>query len=75
MKANRKIEIKLKEGCPHCTPRLKELQTIFDDLENGHLPRDVKLTLELNSEWLGELVWHLDKVEVTERKMEEAIVK
>jgi len=66
----RKIEIPLKDSCNHCTPKLQELEQIFDDFENGKLPaKDMKLTLELTSDWLGETIWHLNKVTIKERKI------
>lgn len=64
----RKLEINLKDGCQHCNPKLRELQQIFDDFEGGLVPRDVKLTLEFTSDWLGEATWHLNKVSVLERE-------
>lgn len=68
---NRKIELKLKNGCNHCTPKIEKLERILEDFENGRLPKDVKMTLELNSDWLGEFCWHLNEVTVMERKGEE----
>jgi len=66
---NRQIKLEIVDGCAHCTPKLEELQKVFENFEQGLLPKDVKLTLELNSDWIGRLCWHLNKVTVEERKL------
>ena len=64
------IELKLKDSCDYCNPNIEQLLEILEEFNNRQLPRDVKLTIELNSDWLGEESWHLDKVSIEKRKFD-----
>lgn len=66
---DRKIVIKLKDGCNHCLPKIEELDNILTKFDERIIPfRDFKLTIELTSDWIGERVFHLNKVELEEIK-------
>jgi len=65
---NDEIKLKRAQACLHCDPKLEQLEKILRDFENGHLPKDMKLTLELNMDWLGRRCWHLDSVKLEKRK-------
>ena len=64
------VEVKLKDSCAHCKPKIEELLETLEKFNQHQFPRDVKLTLELNSDWLGERLWHLNKVSIEKREFD-----
>jgi len=66
-KKHQKVEFRIADECVNCNPQMERLTEILDQWERGISPQDMKLILELNTDWLGRRVWHLDNIQLKKR--------